>query len=354
MIYEVVEAECIASFTRKLNRIVTAIYDGALAGSGLKASQFTVLVAVANRANASPSELTKLLHMDESTLSRNVERIRARGWLRFEADHDGRSHFIRVTAEGQALIRNCLPAWRRAQAKVTRRLGEENITALRSALPKLTSIASNVKSQPKDVSTQRNPDSESKPKVKEDRDELSAKQLKFVIEYLRDYNGTKAAVRAGYSPNGAAVRASCLLRNINVSSRIRAAQNAALHRNDVSVDRIIRQYAHIGFLDAGRLFDEHGQLLPISEMPEEVRCALARFRFDESRVCVQFADKLRALKSLAEIAGGLNQPVVTEQLAAFRRVLNEDEREQSKKATTAELAPQPGSRDGSNRKAGHS
>jgi DNA-binding MarR family transcriptional regulator len=351
---KLVESECIASSMRKLNRIVTAIYDGALAETGLKASQFTVLVAVANRAKAKPSELTKLLHMDESTLSRNVERICARGWLRFEADHDGRSHFIRVTDEGQALIGKCLPAWQHAQANVTRRLGAENIAALRSALRKLTSISRNIKSQVRRVSTRRNPDSESKPKVKAERDQLSGKQLKFVIEYLRDYNGTKAAVRAGYSPKGAAVRASCLLKNIKISARIRAAQNAALHRNDVSVDRIIRQYASIGFLDAGRLFDEHGRLLPISEMPEEVRCALDRFQLDESRVYVQFADKLRALESLAKIGGWLNQPLVAEQLAAIRRLLNEDEREQSEKAATAELALQPGSRDGLNGKAGHS
>jgi DNA-binding MarR family transcriptional regulator len=289
---KLVESECIASSMRKLNRIVTAIYDGALAENGLKASQFTVLVAVANRAKAKPSELTKLLHMDESTLSRNVERICARGWLRFEADHDGRSHFIQVTDAGQALIGKCLPAWRHAQANVARRLGAENIAALRSALRKLTSIASNIKSQSKRVSTRHNPDSESKPKVKEDRDKLSAKQLKFVMEYLRDYNGTKAAVRAGYSPKGAAVRASCLLSNINVSSRIRAAQDAALYRNELSLDRIIRQYVNIGFLDASRLFDEHSKPLPLNEVPEEVRCALARYRVDESGVCVQFANKV--------------------------------------------------------------
>jgi DNA-binding MarR family transcriptional regulator len=349
---KLVESECIANALHKLNRIITAIYDGVLVETGLKASQFTVLIAVANREKARPQELSRLLHLDQSTLSRNVERIRARGWLRFEADHDGRSHFIRVTDEGRALIGKCLPAWRRAQALVTRRLGAEHIAALRSAFRKLTSIASNMKSERKRASTRRNPGS--RPKVKAERDKLSGKQLKFTMEYLRDFNGTQAAVRAGYSPKGAAVRASCLLRNIKVSGTIRAAQNAALYRNEVSLDRVIREYANIGFLDAGRLFDEHGQLLPINEMPEEVRCALARFKVDESRVCVQFANKVRALESLAKIAGWLNQPPVTEQLAAFRRVLNEDEREQSKKATTAELALQPESRDGSNRGAGHS
>src|SRR5713226_8894117 len=106
-----VESECVAGRVRKLNRMVTAIYDGALASAGLKTSQFSVLVAVANRENVRPSELTKLLQMDESTLSRNVERMCARGWLRFQPEGDRRSHLIEVTAAGQALIRESLPAW---------------------------------------------------------------------------------------------------------------------------------------------------------------------------------------------------------------------------------------------------
>ena len=59
--------------------MVTAMYDGALAKAGLKTSQFTVLVAVANREKAKPAELTNLLQMDESTLSCNVERMCAKG-----------------------------------------------------------------------------------------------------------------------------------------------------------------------------------------------------------------------------------------------------------------------------------
>jgi phage terminase small subunit len=235
-----------------------------------------------------------------------------KGWLRLEAGHDRRSHFIQVTDHGQALIRKCLPSWRHAQAKVTGRLGAENIATLKSALRKLSSIAPNIKSQRQRVSTRRNPSSGSKPKVKAEYDKLSGRQLKFVIEYLRDCNGTQAAVRAGYSPKGAAVRASCLLANIQVSSRIRAAQNAALHRNEVSVDRMIRQCANIGFLDPIGLFDEHGNLLPINEMPEEVRCALARFQVDETGMCVRFVDKARALELLAKIAGGFKEPVVIE------------------------------------------
>jgi DNA-binding MarR family transcriptional regulator len=75
--------------------------------------------------------------MDESTLSRNVERMCARGWLRLVPDADRRSHLIEVTDEGQALIRKSLPAWQKAQAEVSRRLGTDTVAQLRYALRRL-------------------------------------------------------------------------------------------------------------------------------------------------------------------------------------------------------------------------
>src|ERR1700752_2344227 len=104
-----IERVCFGGCGPKLNRMVSAIYDGALAKAGLKTSQFSVLVSVANRKQARPAELTKHLQLDESTLSRNVERMCARGWLRLLQDADRRSHLIEVTDKGQALIRKCLP-----------------------------------------------------------------------------------------------------------------------------------------------------------------------------------------------------------------------------------------------------
>src|SRR5712675_1742909 len=135
---KMVERVCVAGGVRKLNRMVSAIFDEALASAGLKTSQYSVLVAVANREKARPAELAKLLQMDESTLSRNVERMCAKGWLRLEPDADRRSHLIEVTDKGQALIRKCLPAWQKAQAEVSRRLGSDTVAELRSALRKLS------------------------------------------------------------------------------------------------------------------------------------------------------------------------------------------------------------------------
>jgi DNA-binding MarR family transcriptional regulator len=74
---------------------------------------------------------------DESTLSRNVERMCAKGWLRLESGEDRRSHVIKVTDKGLGLIRKGFPAWQKAQEEVNRRLGADSVAALKSVLRKL-------------------------------------------------------------------------------------------------------------------------------------------------------------------------------------------------------------------------
>jgi DNA-binding MarR family transcriptional regulator len=127
--------------------VISRIYDDALAAVDLKGSQFTLLVAVASRGKRKPADLASSLHMDESTVSRNVERMFARGWLRLEADSDGRSHLITVTDEGQARIRAGYPAWQAAQARATALLGEDSVAALKSAVKKLSAKNSSGESQ---------------------------------------------------------------------------------------------------------------------------------------------------------------------------------------------------------------
>lgn len=56
---------------------------------------------------------------------------------------------------------------------------------------------------------------------------LTPKQARFIDEYLIDFNGTQAYMRAGYkakNEDSAAVLASKLLRNVKVQEAIQAAQ----------------------------------------------------------------------------------------------------------------------------------
>jgi DNA-binding MarR family transcriptional regulator len=127
---QAVSRDCIANQVRLLNRSVTAIYDEALRPHRLKISQMSVLVTVSALGTAAPGAVGRRLHMEKSTLSRNVDRMRARGWLEAVRTDDGRSTELRLTARGERLLREVHPAWARAQQRAAEQLGVHGVRGI--------------------------------------------------------------------------------------------------------------------------------------------------------------------------------------------------------------------------------
>src|SRR5580704_8410998 len=73
---DLVVETCLAVQLRMLNRVVTNVYDEVLRPLGLKASQMNILVAAHKMRIARPADVCARLHLDVSTLSRNVERMK--------------------------------------------------------------------------------------------------------------------------------------------------------------------------------------------------------------------------------------------------------------------------------------
>jgi DNA-binding MarR family transcriptional regulator len=130
--------ECIAVRLRMLNRIITNVYDDALRPLDLKVSQMNILVAAAKMGTARPAEVCQHLHLDVSTLSRNVERMKARGWLEVAPDDDGRSQPFRLTPQGRRILDKAVPAWIVAQQKVKALMGESIVDHFMQATKHIT------------------------------------------------------------------------------------------------------------------------------------------------------------------------------------------------------------------------
>jgi DNA-binding MarR family transcriptional regulator len=128
---------CIAVRLRLLNRVVTNLYDDALRPLGLKVSQMNILVLTAKLGLARPAQVCDLLQLDTSTLSRNVERMRAQGWLEVVPDEDARTQPFRLSAQGKRLIEKAIPAWEGAQRQASELLGSAGTTLLDQAAKKL-------------------------------------------------------------------------------------------------------------------------------------------------------------------------------------------------------------------------
>ena len=134
---DTIAGECIAVRMRMLNRVVTNIYDEALRPLGLKVSQMNILVAAGKMGLARPAEICDRLHLDVSTLSRNVERMKARGWLEVVPDEDGRAQPFRLTAQGRRLLEKAVPAWKQAQQQAKALLGDGIVDQLKQAVGRL-------------------------------------------------------------------------------------------------------------------------------------------------------------------------------------------------------------------------
>ena len=134
---DTISRTCIAVRLRLLNRVVTNFYDDALRPLGLKVSQMNVLIVAAKLGVARPAQVSELLHLDVSTLSRNVDRMTAKGWLETVQEQDARTQPFRLTQQGKRLIEKAVPAWEEAQRQAAELLGEEGIALLDKAAKKL-------------------------------------------------------------------------------------------------------------------------------------------------------------------------------------------------------------------------
>lgn len=108
------------------------------------------------------------------------------------------------------------------------------------------------------------------------------KKLLFAQEYLKDLNGTQAAIRAGYSAKTAHAQGNALLKDPEVKVYLSERTAKNLEESNVDAKRWLEEVNHSAFLDPEAMFAENGTLLPISEIPERLRRAIAGFEVIET------------------------------------------------------------------------
>jgi len=130
-----IASECLSVRVRRLGRVVTRIYDAALAPHGISAAQLNLLAAVAVGEGVRPADLTRLLDLEKSTLSRDLKRMEQLGWVRSRETLPRGGLFVTLTAAGSRLLAEVRPSWEKAQAAAEAELGQKPFAQLRAALP---------------------------------------------------------------------------------------------------------------------------------------------------------------------------------------------------------------------------
>ena len=120
---------------------MTALYDDALAASGVKVTQFSLLRAVERNEPAAISVLSDELDLDRTTLARNLEPLQREGLVALAPGADRRVTEVRLTRKGRAAIAKALPLWERAQAQVGQRFAAGHLEQLRAIATEASEVA---------------------------------------------------------------------------------------------------------------------------------------------------------------------------------------------------------------------
>ncbi|QIG73395.1 terminase small subunit protein [Rhizobium phage RHph_Y5A] len=168
------------------------------------------------------------------------------------------------------------------------------------------------------------------PEPGEEDDELSPRRERFVAEYIKDFNATRAARVAGYSDNGASQIAYKLLRLPVVRSAIRKAKAAFVEEQagePITKEWILARLLWIAQANVadvaewgpdlterkrkdGTIEVTNGvQLVPSIELPKHVTYAITEISQGKEGVKFKLGDKRAALDSMAKILGMITEKV---------------------------------------------
>jgi DNA-binding MarR family transcriptional regulator len=134
-------AGCACQGVRSAARAVSRLYEGALAPSGLTATQFAILVAANLQGPVPLSRLAEALVLDRTSLYRAVRPLEREGQVRIGPGRDRREKELALTAAGRRKLAEALPLWQRAQERFLSALGGERWAALGEGLSRMVTAA---------------------------------------------------------------------------------------------------------------------------------------------------------------------------------------------------------------------
>ena len=148
------------------------------------------------------------------------------------------------------------------------------------------------------------------PKPKRPPKQLTARQVRFAHEFPQDFQGAKAAERAGYSKKGAGQQAYELLKNPRVVSLMARNVGKALVAADIKASDVLTRATRIAFGDVRGFVDAKGGLLKLKDVPDDIEPLIRGFKADPKTGVVTeilIENRLAAIKMLMQNFGLLKE-----------------------------------------------
>ena len=135
---------CLCFHARKSARALSQVFDHALASTGLKATQVSLLMVVSAQEPIKIGDLADALVTDSTTVSRTLKPLLAKGLLDVStAPKDRRTKIVRLSLAGRRMLDVALPLWQMAQTSAVRQLGGATVQTLLPGLEAAATLGPN-------------------------------------------------------------------------------------------------------------------------------------------------------------------------------------------------------------------
>ena len=139
--YNAFSEDC-STALRKVTRTVTRRFDKELAHTGIRSTQFTVLVLISKCEALTMTEMANHLAMDRTTLTRNIFPLLKNGYIERAKLDDRRVRAYRLTKYGKEAVKSLGAVVDGFQKRVKHEFGEMSYSELMESLMTIMAIVS--------------------------------------------------------------------------------------------------------------------------------------------------------------------------------------------------------------------
>lgn len=132
---------CACYNLRRAARATTRLYDEFLRPSGLRSTQYSMLMAARVQGPVTLMKLAEMTVTERTTLTRNLSILSKKGLVVVEPGEDRRERLVSITEEGLRVLTEAIPFWEAAQAHIEQGLGGERMVGLLKSLSEIISLS---------------------------------------------------------------------------------------------------------------------------------------------------------------------------------------------------------------------
>lgn len=121
---------CVNAKLRKLHRILNNVYQKKINPYGLRGSMLSILFIIGKREGINQKAIAEMLVLDQSTMSRDLKRLKENGWVTSTKGEDLRNSKLFISKKGYQLLEEVSPIWQELHTNVENILGQFNIQQL--------------------------------------------------------------------------------------------------------------------------------------------------------------------------------------------------------------------------------